>query len=453
MSPSARERESAAFRQKLTYARPFLWLPYSTVGMVARIRGAVNLPQLNDALRRVRALHPALGTRIEGGEDGTVFLTGEDVPAFPVEVLPGRGPDDRVRGLVRAHEAPFDLDGGPMARVYLFPDDDGFELAILAHHAVCDGLSVGALLCDLIALLNAPDWEPEPVRSPIPVSRATLPPAAGCNRHLRLAIAALNLVWRASRERATSADYRRAFAEYWRQPYGLVQEALDAETASALLARCKRENVSLTAALATAHLRVRDEVVGPPPHDRYRVGVPMDLRGRMHPHPGRTCGLYATSVVATLLRRQGPDFWASCRHHQRAIRRCAEDPRQFYKPLLLADVDPRAVDALSVRVFSGKPVGLLAPLLAHVEVARGSRVVDISNMGRVVPHGQRGPYALECIWGIPPANATSALHVDAIGVGGLLTLSAGFRTEDVATETAHAIMERAQGVLTRAAIE
>ena len=83
---------SMIYERKVTGAeRFFSHAPFSTVTMVARIKGEVTEDMLNNAVLKVQQKHALLRVRIRDGQDGELWFTSDGVGDIPVEVVPQGG--------------------------------------------------------------------------------------------------------------------------------------------------------------------------------------------------------------------------------------------------------------------------------------------------------------------------------------------------------------------------
>ncbi|MFI8951931.1 condensation domain-containing protein [Streptomyces sp. NPDC053750] len=144
-----------------SYGQQRLWLleqiqpdtPLYNEAVGLRLRGRLDADALATAMTEVLRRHEVLRTvlELEGAEvvqvvraPETVRLTAEDVAG---------GPDAALAEARRLAQAPFDLARGPLLRCRLLrvaPEEHLFALVV--HHAVADGWSLGVLLRELTTL-------------------------------------------------------------------------------------------------------------------------------------------------------------------------------------------------------------------------------------------------------------------------------------------------------------
>ncbi|MEU3609032.1 amino acid adenylation domain-containing protein [Streptomyces sp. NPDC035033] len=142
------------------------------VPVVVRIGGDLDVAALEAALGDVVERHESLRTVFVtvGGEPRQRVLSADEArPVCPPVDVDAERVEDELRELARR---PFDLERDRLLRVRLLrAAPDRHVLALVLHHAVCDGWSMTPLLRDLAAAYAArggggaaPAWEPLPAQ-------------------------------------------------------------------------------------------------------------------------------------------------------------------------------------------------------------------------------------------------------------------------------------------------
>ncbi|XXX73986.1 amino acid adenylation domain-containing protein [Sorangium sp. So ce134] len=137
------------------------------VPVVLEVSGPLDEPSVARALERLIERHPALRTRfVQRGAEVFQEVVGE--AELALERLEG--------GVTEFCERPFDLAHAPLLRAGVAQDAERARLAIVLHHIVVDGWSLGILLSEFAALYNALSAGrsvelPRPTISPIDYAR------------------------------------------------------------------------------------------------------------------------------------------------------------------------------------------------------------------------------------------------------------------------------------------
>ena len=139
------EKISKNERKVTAMERLFSFSPFSTVTVVARIKGDVTVDMLMNAVQRVQQRHANLRMRIKWDDENNPWFTSEDVKEIPVEIISRESEDHWIKIHHEANQIPFRFDERPAIRFTLVHSPEISELIILCHHIICDGLSLAYL--------------------------------------------------------------------------------------------------------------------------------------------------------------------------------------------------------------------------------------------------------------------------------------------------------------------
>ena len=123
-----------------------------------RVDTALDPEALATALHHVAAAHPTLRTRLDLADPAGPRQLVEREPRLPLTVLDWRDREGAALAAALAELAakagrPFDVEAGPMMRVYAAAVDDAtFWLVYGFHHAIMDGWSESVFLVDLLTV-------------------------------------------------------------------------------------------------------------------------------------------------------------------------------------------------------------------------------------------------------------------------------------------------------------
>ncbi|HYC27841.1 MAG TPA: condensation domain-containing protein, partial [Chitinophagaceae bacterium] len=153
-------------RIPLSFAQERLWFIHQLEGSVQyhmpevlRLKGALNIEALNNALKGVIDRHEILRTVIVQ-EDGKPYQQVVEANNWRLEVINGRGLKDDKDALQNYIKElighPFNLEHDPMLRSQLIElDGDDHVLVVVMHHIASDGWSVSIIVRELVALYDA----------------------------------------------------------------------------------------------------------------------------------------------------------------------------------------------------------------------------------------------------------------------------------------------------------
>lgn len=350
---------------------------------IARVHGRADPDGIRAALTAARRRHPLLGVRVADIGRWRAWLTTEAVPDPPLRVVNTTAPDAWARVVEEELPRRFDTTTGPLTRFVLLDAGDTFDLIAVCHHLVCDGISAGIVIDDI---LRGPAHDlPRP--RPVPAADDLLPRPRPTLSDLRKLVRALGRSTHPARHTG---------------PLAYTTWSLSADETTAILARCRAEGATLQAALCAAFARAF-----PHPAD---ISVPVDLRRILAPAARNAVGLYATSIVRPVDGTAPDGFWTLARQVRADLHhRLGADE---LRPLV------RAFRAL--RFLPHKTMGSLI----RGSEAQGARFdVSLSNANLSHHRPDYGPLRLSAIYGAAHTSLAGAPLVIVVGYDGQLFLS------------------------------
>ncbi len=340
-------------RKATPIERLFTRSPFSTVTMVARIRGSVSEGMLRSAILKVRQRHQNLRVRIVDDDQGNPWFTSEGAGEIPVEIVPRESGDHWVRVVQESYKIPFEFDVQPAIRFILVQSPTTSELIILCHHIICDGLSLAYLARDLMVHLGDPDREVDPLPDPVPVGIDNMPEDVSANAVVRFLIKRMNKKWDNEKVVFDQEDYRNLSEAYWSH-YShqmLSAELSEAET-TALVQRCRAEEVTVNSALSAAFVGAQS-IVQSEKTLHPGIGVGASLRDRLPTPAGEAMGFHA-GVVTPKWKYDGKQgFWDNARVFHRKVRPLYTNKNLFQDPLTWCYLEPSILEAINFKKLGG----------------------------------------------------------------------------------------------------
>jgi hypothetical protein len=340
-------------RQLTAIERFYTRHPFSIVTMVARIRGTVTESMVRDAVSKVRRRHPNLRVRIVEDENGNPWLTSEGAGEIPVKTVPRESNDHWIRVVRESCQIPFEFDARPALRFILVQSPHTSDLIILCHHILCDGLSLAYLARDLMVHLGNPAREVELLPEPVPIDRDSIPEDVSANAVVRFLINRMNKKWRAEKVVFDQEDSRNLNSAYWMnyQHQVLPVELSEAQT-SALVGRCRKEEVTVNSALTAAFAGAQTIIQGESPFHS-SIAVAGSLRDRLQRPVGEVMGFYAGLVTPKYQYSSSCGFWDNARQFHRKVRSLFTDKNLFQDLLMWCYIDPTILEAINFKTLGG----------------------------------------------------------------------------------------------------
>lgn len=438
------------FQRKIIGERIMLMLPFNVV-LVGRVRGAIDPAAVRAALERLRSRHPLLAVRVKIGEDGSGMFLSEDVPPIPVDVEPRVNED---RWLVRVAEefrTSFPIESGPLLRCTLIHSENFSEIILCGHHVICDGMSLGYLLRDLLSCLAEPKKEIAGPLIPPPIDRSTVATPPKTNAVQRFVMGLINKKWAAKDIQFSTADIQRMHAKFWEQNSGMQLLAWDmtADDTVRLVERSREEKVTVNAALWAAFLAAQYEIQGDKARYRQRSALAVNTRNELRTSAGESFGFYASSLTVNLPYNPRDSFWDTARNvHSKITQERAS--ANLFKMLSSEELHPRLLDSLYFQKYGFLEGAIQNKFLRKMGWHQVTYGYALTNVGRFDIPTNYGAFELDAVYGPLFYSDVEEKMVGVITVGGRLSFFHASRRAivDDATrlqETAMKYLEKAIG--------
>ncbi len=458
------------YERKVTAAeRFFARSPFAIVTMVLRIKGHVSEEMLRRAVARVQQRHALLRVRIETRPSAVSWFTSRGVHDIPITVVPRESEDGWIEAHAQASRLPFEFEARPAIRFVLVHAPERSEVIILCHHIICDGMSLAYLARDLMVCLGEPAREVEVLPAPSPIDLDNLPEDVSQPGLVKFLIGRMNRSWAEGAVTFDQIDYETLTEAYWdHYHHELFSIELSEAETTALVARCRKEKVTVNSALTAAFSGAQSFVQGEQPYHAKAV-IAADLRERLPRSPGEGMGMYAGGVELKLRYNHKRGFWENARQFHKGIQPALTNKKLFSAILNWLYLDPTISEAMSFKKLGG---------LVHPDSARYEKLsafgerddvvlrllkrdkletleakywgIAVTNLGRLEFPRAYGALELDRLiiqpgGGIPLANAN--LVLGAVTCCGKLSLVGGYAREAVASATMEQIKDKAMEYL------
>jgi len=340
-------------REVTSPERLFTRSPFSIVTMVARIKGNVSEDILKNAVAKAHHRHALLRVRIKDETDHTQWFTSEGVQEIPIEILPRKSESDWIKIHSEASKIPYEFETRPAIRFILIQSPDVSELIILCHHIICDGMSLAYLARDLMVHLGDPSREVEVLSAPTPITLDNIPGDVSQSGLVKFFINRMNRQWAEESVFFDQEDYKILTKTYWDNfNHEIICVEVSEEETSALVARCRKENVTVNSALTTAISGAQGFVQGEKPYHAKTV-IGTNLRDRLPNPPGEAVGYFAAGVELKLKYKHKKSFWENLRNFHKKIKPNFTNKKLFGEILNWLYLEPTFFEAMNFKKLGG----------------------------------------------------------------------------------------------------
>jgi len=415
------ENDHADFRRKIIGERIMLMLPFNVV-FVGQVRGAVDPSEVTMVLERLRSRHPLLAVRAQINDDGTGSFLGRGVPPIQVHVKPRESEDRWLAGVEEEIRTSFPIETGPLVRCTLIHSENVCEIILCGHHAICDGMSLGYLLRDLLGHLAEPKKELTGPVVPPPVDRSTVATPPSTNALQRFIMGLINKRWAARGIRFSESDMRGMHEEFWQRKTGmqLLAWAIDANDTARLVERSRAAKVTVNSAIWTAFLAAQYEIQVDRRRYRQRSALAVNTREKLRVSAGESFGFYASSLTVKLPYSARRSFWDNAKKvHSRIAKEFART--NLFRMLSSEQIHPTLLDSLYFRKYGLLDGAIPSKLLRKMGWHQITYGYALTNVGRFDIPTSYGPLKLEAVYGPLFYSDVEEKMVGVLTVGGRLS--------------------------------
>jgi NRPS condensation-like uncharacterized protein len=462
--------EVKEYERKVTGAeRFFSHSPFSIVTLVARINGYVTVEMLKSAVAKVQQRHSLLSVRIKEDDEHALWFTSEGVQEIPIEIVLRKSENDWIEIHAEASKIPYEFETRPAIRFILVQSPDVSELIILCHHMICDGISLAYLARDLMVHLGDPSRAVEVLPAPEPITLDNLPSDVTPSALVKFFINRIKQKWAEEIVFFDQEDYQVLTKTYWdNYQHELFSIQLSEEETSVLVARCRKENITVNSAITAAFSGAQSFVEGEKPHHK-KTAIAASLRDRLPNPPGEAMGYYASGFELNLKYNHKKSFWENARIYHKQIKPNVTNKKVFGDLPAFLQMDSNIYEALSFKKLGrlvptdsprykklsnfGKREDVVVRLLKRAKMETLEMKLlgpAITNLGRLDFPKTYGALQLDRLI-MQPGGAFPLVHVDmvlgAVTCSGKLSLVVEYAEEAVDTATMENIKDKAMEFL------
>lgn len=326
--------------------------PNSIIPIVARIKGNVDIENLNIAVKKIQQRHILLQTRVELDKSNNAWFTTNKAEEIPIIIENKVSDTQWISICEKQSRIPFDFHKRPPIRIILLHSKSTSDLILFCHHMFSDGLSVANLSRDILEVLGNPDKELEILPPPPLMNKENIPDSVGDNIIVQKMINRINNKWKKQEVFFDHLDYLSIFHAYWQHHTHSIQVIeLTEEQTEHLVKKCRSEHVTVNSMIFAAFLKAQYEGKALIKPKRQKAGVAVDVRNHLKKPAGDSFGFYAAGFIDDYRYMNNIGFWEMTRKiHHNLVKKLSDN--EFFINLLRAgSLEPSIHDALIMKAY------------------------------------------------------------------------------------------------------
>ncbi|MFX1284677.1 MAG: condensation domain-containing protein [Promethearchaeota archaeon] len=344
------EKIDQIYRKITPLERIFSHSPYSIVTMIARIKGEVSESSLKDAIKKAQQRHANLRVRIHIDDSGTPWFSSDGIKEIPITIISRESPEHWKSIYYQSCKIPFQFEERPAIRFILVNSKSVSELLMVCHHIICDGMSLAYLTRDIMTYLGNPTQEVEVLPNPVPFDEDNFPQKVSMNRIVKYFINRINKKWASNPIFFNQIDYESLNEAYWKTfTHQMISVELSETDTFTLVAKCKKEGVTINTALMSAFIAAQSIIKGNKVNSN--VMVAGSIRDRLQTPSGEAMGYFASGITHDFKYNEKKSFWENARKLNQTLKNRYTNKDLFKEPLTWCYLDPAILESLGFKMI------------------------------------------------------------------------------------------------------
>ena len=214
-------------------------------------------------------------------------------------------------------------------------------------------MSLAYLARDMMVHLGDPTREVEVLPTPAPIDLDNLPADVSQSGLVKLLINRMNRRWAEESVFFDQEDYKALTKAYWdNYNHEIFSIEMSGAETSALVARCRKENITVNSALTAASSGAQSYIEGEKPYHA-KIVVAASLRERILDPPGEGIGMYAGGVELKFKYSHKRSFWENARKFHQHIQPKFTNRNLFSEILNWLYLEPTVFEAMNFKKLGG----------------------------------------------------------------------------------------------------
>jgi len=315
--------------KKIEKERLWIFSPVTNVVFNAEFNGCKDEARFTFAIREAINSFQAFKSKVVLDDEGKAFFIPIENANYSIEE-DNRSLDTIICDQERRQ---FDIWNGEYLRFFYKKSPDGFNLLLIAHHIIGDGLSFTFLLEGVLKALSG---EKLKLVLDKEIDMKTLSAKSKLNVPIRFMMSSMNKKWGKSEKNFTIQDYTKMAERYWEEHSSFVKyEKLNQEEYHILIDFSKKMKLTVNTLLTTALL-----AADPKCND---CGQAVSIREE----DNRFIGNYASGISIKYKYNNNINFIGNAKKVQKLIREKTNNVNsKFFLMNFMNGIKPNLIDAI-----------------------------------------------------------------------------------------------------------
>lgn len=399
--------------------------PAAKIILKVTVSGQFQKDKFMLALNELKRVHPILNYTVQQDEDCKLFyLRTFEQGIIHTECTMKVTETDWISYVEDIEKQPFNMKVSPPLRFQILSSETDFDIILVGHHILGDGLSFTYLLDDLLEIYcnhstSLPVKEPRLLQSltDFPDS-CTLP-----EEEINL-IQTMNTVWEKEKKIYSQEHYEALYTGYHQYfQSNLLVGIVPKENFESFVENCKAHGIKVNTAIIMAFLHNMHT-------SREHVNIAVNNRRHFPFIPEKSMGNFAAMINCNLSYNSELTFWENALNADKSIQSILTDPDQcLHLMKVFATINSSVFDGMFFIGDSGLNMTDVEKLSDIMMSASTLDTFNTSNLGNVPIKASYGNYQISNIAFIAPPATKFRTNVGIVTHNGTCTISLLFKNK------------------------
>ncbi len=288
-------------RKLLPLEAVFVRSPGAIVGIVAKLSGNIDESKFLFAVNKLITYYPILHSKINWDKNDEMWFIESESP-IPASIIEMASENDFEKIISSEWKKEFDIENGPLSRFILLKSLNKFHIIFVAHHSITDGAGLLKIIESLLKLINNKRAELQFDYGECLPSIENLNKSVQLNNKNPLKNIAYNSLlkyfdyqWNKGKISLPKEDIVKIQKTYFKAfNYLVILDEFTEKETQLFIHQCKKHNITVNSAIATAILACRDII--DKNNDNHNYLVPVNLRRYLGEKAQNSISCYAGSI-------------------------------------------------------------------------------------------------------------------------------------------------------------
>ena len=412
-------------KMKILTERPHLRNPSINIMMKASVLFPFDSLKFEESIHKLREIHPLLSSVIKTDENGDAYYQFFEVEKNDFIIIENSTWHTTAESEKNHY---FNLTTESLVRYFVFPKQESFDVLIVAHHLVGDGLAVFNILKDLVLVYFNTEIPYHQQR--LIQGKSDFPQSARSSIMMSLLIKKWNSDWKSNTNIYSQNEFKKLHSRFNQENESRILTAnIPYNQLLELKRKCIKNEVSINDAITTALILAQQKHHPKHMNQKQEIAIPINIRNDLAFNPKDSLGNFASAITIKIKLDDTGDFWESVRLVRKAIlKKTSSDKKKWLIMNLYSEMDPNLIDSLYFSTYGNSKNETASKVATSLGLTDDPQSTGLSNLGKVSLNNYIGNKYLKDCFFFPPKVPNAGITIGVITIKD--TLSFGLTFDD-----------------------